>query len=134
MIFDCLIMGDSIAVGTHQFKPKCALYAQSGITSAGWDKKYGKKSLDAEVVIISLGVNDHYKYNTRKKLEAIREKIKGKRVYWIEPNRQSYNLVAVFVHEIAQKYNDTVIKTNRWQNDKVHPSWSGYKELAEKAK
>jgi len=63
-MLDCLIIGDSIAVGTKQFRPECADYAQGGITSHGWNKKFGNKDLTANTVIISLGTNDWAKADT----------------------------------------------------------------------
>jgi hypothetical protein len=38
------------------------------------------------------------------------------------------------VHVIAKEFNDSVIQTTRWQKDKIHPSWAGYKNIAEKSK
>lgn len=133
-MIDCIVVGDSIALGTHKFRSECVVYAKKGISSGDWDKTYGRKNIKANTVIISLGVNDHFKYNTYEKLVEIRKKIKGKKVYWIEPNRQSYNLVALLVHQVASKFNDEVIKTDKYEPDRVHPTYKGYKELAEKTK
>ena len=38
-MIDCLIVGDSIAVGTHHFKPECVAYAKGGINSNHWNKQ-----------------------------------------------------------------------------------------------
>ena len=133
-MLDCLILGDSIAVGTKMFRPDCVAYAQGGITSLGWDKKFGSNDLSADTVIVSLGTNDWGKYNTRAKLFEIRTKIKGKRVFWIEPNPESKPQIVEHVYHIAEHFGDTVIPTTRWQPDKIHPSWAGYKNIAEKAK
>jgi lysophospholipase L1-like esterase len=35
---------------------------------------------------------------------------------------------------MAKEYGDTVLPITRLQKDGVHPSWAGYKELAEKTK
>lgn len=133
-MFDCLIMGDSIAVGSHMFRPECVSYAKSGITTHGWDKLYGKNNLSAETVIISLGTNDSESMDTYGKLKAIREKIKGKRVFWIAPNEKSKPKAFQDVNTIAGMFDDTVIWTERYQKDKIHPSWAGYKELMDKTK
>ena len=37
-MLDCLIIGDSIAVGSHMFRKECVAFAKGGITSHGWDK------------------------------------------------------------------------------------------------
>lgn len=133
-MLDCLIIGDSIAVGTKMFRPECAEYAKGGITSNGWDKLYGNKNLTAESVIISLGTNDWEKYNTFDKLESIRMKITGKRVFWILPNQESKPQVYYYVKQVAKQFGDTTLETTRWQADKIHPSWVGYKSIAERTK
>jgi hypothetical protein len=134
-MIDCLIIGDSIAVGTKMFRPECADYAQGGITSHGWNKKFGNNDLTAETVIISLGTNDWVKADTYTMLMNIRTKIKGKpRVFWILPNEESKPLIVHQVREVANQFNDVVLPTTRWQKDKIHPSWAGYKELAEKTR
>lgn len=133
-MIDCIIMGDSIAFGVHKFRSECVNYSNKGITSGDWYKKYSRKNLKANTVIISLGINDYFKYNTYEKLKEIREKIKSKNVYWIEPNRYTYNLVASLVYRVANEYNDVIIKTDKYESDKVHPTYKGYKELADKTK
>ena len=134
-MIDCLIIGDSIAVGTKMFRPECVAYAQDGITSIGWNKKFGNNDLSAETVIISLGTNDWVKADTYGMLMNIRTKIKGSpRVFWILPNEESKSQIVRQVREVAVQFNDTVLSTTRWQADKIHPSWAGYKNIAEKTK
>lgn len=133
-MLDCLIIGDSIAVGAHQFRPECVAYAKGGITSHGWDKTFGHMPLDANTVIISLGTNDWAGANTYGKLVEIRKKIKGKRVFWIAPHEGSKPYAYQAVNNVAGQFGDEVIWTNRYQKDKIHPSWAGYKELVNKTK
>jgi hypothetical protein len=110
-------------------------YAQGGITSIGWNNKFGNKDLTAETVIISLGTNDWIKADTYGMLMNIRTKIKGNaRVFWILPNEESKPLIVHQVREVAGHFNDTVLPTTRWQKDKIHPSWAAYKDIAEKAR
>lgn len=134
-MIDCMIIGDSIAVGTAQFRPECVAYAQGGITSMGWTKKYSQNDLTANTVIISLGTNDWVKADTYAMLMNIRTKIKGNaRVFWILPNEESKPLIVHQVKEVAAQFNDTVLPTTRWQKDKIHPSWTGYKDIAERTR
>lgn len=133
-MLECLIIGDSIAVGTAMVRQECVSYSKGGITSHGWDKKYGKNDLTAETVIISLSTNDWEKASTENKLREIREKVNARRVYWIEPNQESKPEAVKHVRKIAEEYRDTVITTTRWQTDKIHPSWAGYKSIAERTK
>jgi len=127
-MIDCMILGDSIAVGTEMFRPECVAYAKGGWNSWQWKKDYLQNDLTANTVIISLGSNDHKGVKTREELEIIRGKIKGSRVFWIlpaiKPNIQQ------IVKEIAEEHGDTVLPITRLQPDGIHPSWAGYKQLA----
>ena len=134
-MIDCLIIGDSIAVGVKMFRPECVYYAKGGITSTGWNKQYGNMDMKASTVIISLGTNDWVKADTYGMLMNIRTKVKGAaKVYWVEPNIESKPLIADHIRKIAAQFGDTVLPTTRWQKDKIHPSWEGYKVLAERTK
>jgi len=131
-MIDCLIMGDSIAVGTHQFKPECAVIAKGGINSYQWvNKNIDKAPYQAKSVIISLGSNDHKYVKTEEELRTIRQLTKADRVYWIlpaiKPNIQE------IVKKVAAEYGDVVLPINSLQPDKIHPSWAGYKEIAKEA-
>jgi len=132
-MLDCLIVGDSIAVGTSQVRTECVSYSKGGINSHQWVNQYiGKTPLQAKTVIISLGSNDHKYVKTESELETIRQLTKADRVYWIlpaiKPNIQE------IVKKVAEKYGDTILPITRLQKDGVHPSWAGYKELADKTK
>ena len=132
-MLECLIIGDSIAVGTHQFKQECVAYAKGGINSQQWNKTYGSKILASPVVIISLGTNDHEGVHTFKELSRMRHNVTAERVYWILPpcnDKFCKPDVNDIVKIIANSRNDIIIKTDRLQQDKIHPSWAGYKELA----
>jgi len=132
-MIDCLILGDSIAVGTHQARPECVAYAKGGWNSWQWNRDYLKNNLTAKTVIISLGSNDHKGIRTKAELQRIREKVgTNSRVFWIMPAIKPD--VQEIVKQVATDYGDTVLPITRLQKDGVHPSWAGYKELAEKTK
>lgn len=135
-MLDCLILGDSIAVGTHMFKKECVAYAKGGINSWQYNKQYvqpRQHDFGAEVVIISLGSNDHKGIKTYNELYKMRERVKAQRVYWILPNPVMFPRQAEDVNLIAISFGDFVIKTDRYQPDQVHPSWAGYKEISNAA-
>ena len=132
-MIDCLIMGDSIAVGTHQARPECVSYAKGGWNTSQWNRDYLKNDLTAKTVIISLGSNDHKGVKTKAELQRIREKVgTTARVFWILPAIKPE--IQTIVNDMAKEYGDTVLPITRLQKDGVHPNWAGYKELAEKTK
>ena len=144
MMLDCLIIGDSIAVGVKEFKPNCVAFARNGINSWQWNKTYvegDKGSLPAsDVAIISLGSNDHKGIKTREEIAKARLAAQAKRVYWILPHGNNpasgvdIKDIQAMVQEVAAGFGDIVLPITRVQADNIHPSWAGYKELAEKAK
>lgn len=127
-MLECLIIGDSIAVGTAQFRPECAVYAKVGINSKDWNNKYGQLDLSAGVVIISLGSNDHKGIHTERELERLRRTIKSKQVIWIIPAIKPE--IQRTVKQIAEWNRDSVIMIPRLSKDGIHPSIPGYKEMA----
>ena len=131
-MLECLILGDSIAVGTHMSRPECTALAKGGINTWQWNNKYLTKDLSANTVIISLGSNDHRGVKTRKELETLREVVKGSRVYWILPAIKPE--IQAIVQDVAQKNGDIVLPITRLQPDGVHPTGAGYKELAKATK
>lgn len=136
-MLDCLILGDSIAVGTANIRKECVSYSIGGYNTWQWNRKFQSKDLTANTVIISLGTNDHKGVNTFKELETMRKKVVADNVFWILPPCNSKFCkphVNEVVEIIAKNYGDRIIKTDRLQNDAIHPSWAGYKELAERTK
>jgi hypothetical protein len=117
-MLDCLILGDSIAVGTHQFRPECVSYSKGG-----WNTKQWNKYIETENELLKL-----------------RNKVKGKRVFWILPagnlkaSNVSIQYIQTMVRHIAEQFGDTVIPITRLQPDGIHPSWAGYKDIAEKTR
>ena len=140
-MLECLIMGVSIAVGTAQVRQECVSYSKGGINSYQWlNSNVGKSPYAAKTVIISLGSNDHKYVNTESELRTIRELTKADRVYWILPagnhpnSNVSIQYIQLVVKQIAKEKGDIVLPISRLQKDGIHPSWAGYKELADQTK
>jgi lysophospholipase L1-like esterase len=131
-MLECLILGDSIAVGTAQFRPDCAVYAKSGINSHNWLNKNVDKNLTAKSVIISLGSNDHKGVKTFHELMTIRQLTSAGKVYWIVPANKVD--VREIVEIIAKNFNDVIIHIPEVSKDGVHPTTKGYKMIAESTK
>ena len=136
-MLECLILGDSIAVGTKMFAPKeCVSYSQGGYNTWQWNKKWGKTPLKSELVIISLGTNDHKYIRTEAELRKMRDRVQAKRVMWVMPpcNEKFCKAnVNAIVTKLANEYGDHIIGTKHVQPDRIHPSWKGYKEIVKKA-
>jgi lysophospholipase L1-like esterase len=132
-MLDCLIMGDSIAVGTQMFNKECAMIAKGGINSYQWlNKNIDKAPYQAKTVIISLGTNDHKYIKTESELQTVRQLTKADRVYWILPAIKPD--IQDIVRKVAAQYGDTVLPITSLQPDKIHPSWAGYKQIVSEAK
>jgi lysophospholipase L1-like esterase len=136
-MLECIVLGDSIAVGTHLQRYECVSYSKGGINTWQWNKSYSDKDLNAGTVIISLGTNDHKGVKTEQELLTMRNKVKASKVFWIMPpcnDKFCKPNVNEIVKKIAEANGDVIIGTNRVQPDGVHPSWVGYRELANKTK
>ena len=133
-MFECIIAGDSIGVGIANVRKECVAYVQGGINSHQWLNKNIKNTpMIANHVIISLGSNDAYVKDTEAELRVIRKLTKADRVYWVMPS-DKFPAAQSAVWHVANENNDMILGTKRMQTDGVHPSWAGYKELAEKAR
>jgi lysophospholipase L1-like esterase len=133
-MLECLIAGDSIAVGIANVRKECVSYSKGGINSHQWLNTNIKNTpLQARHVIISLGSNDAYVKNTEEELRTIRKLTNAQRVYWVMPSDKFPKAQSAVWH-VANENNDVILRTDRMQTDGVHPSWAGYKELAEKTK
>lgn len=130
-MLECLIVGDSIAVGVHQFRPECAVYAKGGINSTQWNKKNADKNLKAKTVIISLGSNDGTNVRTLWELQQLRTKVGDAKVFWILPAIKPD--IQKMIWTIAKENGDTVLPIENLSKDKVHPNSTGYKKLSEQS-
>lgn len=137
-MLECMIIGDSIAVGTAMARPECVSYAKGGWNSWQWNKDYLDKASNqtAKTVIISLGANDHKGVKTEKELRKMREAIKGQRVFWISPGAERKPVPQDAIERIAKEYGDTVLPRpmSHMSSDGVHPTGRGYKLLAEQTR
>jgi lysophospholipase L1-like esterase len=137
-MIDCMVIGDSIAVGTAMYRKECVSYSKNGWNSWAWNKDYlsSATTKSYETIIISLGANDHNGIRTEQELRKMREAIKGKRVFWIDPGKDRKPIPHEAIMTLAKEYGDVVIPrpTNNMSADGVHPTGKGYKILAEQTK
>ena len=131
-MIECAIIGDSIAQGVAQYRPECLGIARYGWTSAQWNRRWGSQELNAHSVIISLGSNDSPAVKSELELRAIRANAHSDRVFWILPA----NNVSIqrLIRQIALDWGDTVLPITQLSADRVHPTVSGYQQLAKETK
>ncbi len=135
-MFDCLILGDSIAIGTHSARPECVAYAKTSINSKQFNKEYPQE-FSGKIVVISLGSNDHKYIKTEKELFKLRERVKAEKVYWILPagNSKASEIPIVRIQEhvesVAEMYGDWIIRIPYLSKDGVHPTVKGYKRIGD---
>lgn len=137
-MLECLILGDSLAVGISMQRPECVSYAKGGINSWSWANQHITKNLSANTVIISLGANDHKGVKTKRELETIRSQVVAKKVFWILPygNLRASGVdieqIRTFIKEVANQYGDTTLQIpgTNMSADNIHPTGKGYKALA----
>jgi lysophospholipase L1-like esterase len=136
-MLECLILGDSLAVGIGQVRTECVTYAKSGINSYNYVNRHvlhTNGNTQAKTIIISLGSNDLKNIKTFEELDTLRQLVKTDRVYWIVPAIKEDKRQAVY--QVAEKYKDTVIDSRKHQlsSDGVHPTYKGYKSISEETK
>ena len=129
-MIECLIIGDSIAVGVSQVRPECQSIAKSGINSTNWNKLHLHKLKPTKTLIISLGAND-LGIDTEANIRKLREKAEADRVFWLLPSHRLKPDQVRAVKFVAQDFGDTVIPRPEKDisADGVHPTYKGYKVL-----
>jgi lysophospholipase L1-like esterase len=137
IMLECLILGDSLAVGVGQVRTECVTFAKSGINSYDYVNRHllhTKGNNQAKSIIISLGSNDTQNINTFEELNTLRQLVKADRVYWILPAIKEEKRKAVWA--VANKHHDHVIETRNHDlsPDRVHPTGKGYKTISNQTK
>lgn len=131
-MIECLIIGDSIAVGVGMRRHDCEVEAKIGITSNSYLNSIHRKFRieDAEVTVISLGSNDG-NVDSYPSLLKIRQEIKTGKVIWIMSTNNKQSRFAVL--QLSFQYGDQVLDTSVYpmSKDGVHPTAKGYEKLAE---
>ena len=134
-MLECLIVGDSIAVGVSKVRTECASIAKSGINSAEWNRQHLSKLKPTKALIISLGAND-LGVDTEKNVRMLREKAQAERVFWLLPSQKLKPRQVEAVRRVALEFSDVVISRpeSNISADGVHPTYKGYKILGDLVK
>ena len=127
---DCLVMGDSIAVGVAQFSA-CKTLSTGGLSSWRWLDKWGVDldRINPSVVLISLGANDGADPRSQKALLDVRSKIRSKKVMWLAPSATLAAKPRDAVRSVAGQFGDRVFELpqEHLQKDGIHLSGVGSK-------
>lgn len=133
---ECMVIGDSIAVGVSMYRPECVSYSRGGWNSWQWNRDYLAiaSARQFQTVIISLGANDHAGVKSDAELRKLRASIKAARVFWISPGIERKPVPQLSIERIAAEYGDTVLpRPAQMSADGVHPTPAGYRSLARSA-
>ena len=123
-MIDCLVLGDSIAVGVAQHLPECQVIAKVGLSSS--QVLASVKAVSNDVTIISVGSNDPRNPELLRNIRALRAKINAKYVIWLLPYDGS---ASGAVRHIAGANRDYIIDLKNFASgDGVHPK--NYKAVA----
>ena len=125
---DCLILGDSLAVGLGLARPDCEIAAVTGITSDRYVQTF-RGTRQAHIAIISLGVNDGDSVPTVDNLSVVRSRVSAETVYWLLTGGNARARDAVRL--VAGRFGDRLIDAAPLAGpDHIHPDHAGYELLA----
>lgn len=136
-MFECLILGDSIARGIANIRKECNHLTEIGINSAEWNRKYGQSMLITEIgaktTVISLGSNDTNLDKLERELRQIRGRVKERDVIWILPSERKLEQRHI-VSLVAASNNDRMLEIPSYSADGIHPNVRGYDELVKRTR
>lgn len=116
----CLIVGDSIAVGTGSVQHECSVRAKVGASANFIVNNYSASAKSAsEYVVISMGSNDPTNPHNAHDALKLRSNIAARKVVWILPyNRTAANVM----RRVAERFGDTCVDlAPQVTADGVHP-------------
>ena len=130
LMLECLILGDSIAVGVGQARPACQTAAKTGITSGAYIQTlFPGVPHRASNIVISLGVNDDPSMNTLDNLRRMRRELPGAQVTWLLPGLKDD--VRRAIQTVAAENRDRTVDTRSQVGpDHLHPTTAGYRMVA----
>lgn len=127
-MLNCIVLGDSLAVGVGLARPDCETAAISGVSSDRYVQMF-PGTQQAHTAIISLGVNDGDANSTIGNLTLLRGRISADTVYWLLAGGNERARDAV--REVAQRFGDRLIDAAPLAGpDHIHPDSAGYAQLA----
>ena len=127
-MLDCIVLGDSLAVGVGQARPECEVIALTGITSERYVQIFAG-ARQARTAVISLGVNDGDGIATVNNLSLLRGRVAAETVYWLLTGNNQR--IREAVRSVAGRFGDRLIDVSPLTGaDHIHPDRVGYARLA----
>jgi hypothetical protein len=139
-MFECLILGDSIAVGIGQAITECRTIARSGISSSKWLEQFRYNPFYRDtifrVAVISLSTNDLTYENTEDNLYQLRKGLRADAVVWILPNRILKPTQKAIIEQLASVFSDKILDISENVGpDTIHPpNLTEYRKIGNKIK
>ncbi|WP_202756940.1 SGNH/GDSL hydrolase family protein [Burkholderia cenocepacia] len=127
----CFVMGDSVAQGIAAQLPQCSSNTKVGLNTVQALTRFNQ--VEAQTVIVSLGINDRDYPRTRANLEAVRARIRAAKVIWILPSGKLPFGVAKKqdARYVATRHNDDMKNIDQTiSTDGIHPTERGYRAIA----
>ena len=128
---DCLILGDSIAVGISQLLSydqtiRCSTVAKVGRSTKQVVAHAPQEMANVSNVVISTGSNDAQPQPEL--LWSLRKRVSGN-VTWILPAKPE--AARAYINRIAAERGDHIVDVTQWQLavDGVHPTMNGYRAV-----
>ena len=117
---DCLVLGDSIAVGISTEMPSCRSISRVGITSQTFSRNM-QSDIISNNVVISLGANDTL--DNYHSLFSIRSRIVADRVVWVLPLRaKEGSNYSNNILNLVSFFGDSIVNSRPFTNGRdIHP-------------
>lgn len=118
----CIVIGDSIAVGTAGALAseglRCEVHARVGASSAEMLRTFTDGAL-RERAVIALGSNDAGNPNLLRNLVALRQRVRAARVTWVTPYAPAAARISA---AIARSFGDEIVHLTAIDSrDGIHP-------------
>ncbi|NHR04451.1 hypothetical protein HA052_04500 [Chromobacterium haemolyticum] len=123
---DCLVLGDSLAVGISRGLPGCVAQAKVGRTTR--QNIAVAPGQPFQVIVISTGSNDKDRVSLEE-LRSLRLRLQARTVVWVIPSAQFR--AAAYVQFVAREFGDLTQPVDSVLGpDNVHPTRTGYRRLS----
>lgn len=127
-MIECVLLGDSIALGVARSQPSCQVQAVSGIGTGSYLSRFSH-TVHARHALISIGSNDPASGDLVSQMRTMRSRIIADEVTWLLSANNAH--AAAAARAVAAEHGDRVINIMPFlSSDRVHPTPAGYYRLS----